>query len=88
MRGKGAYARLEEPVRVFVEFQPSRPRIRRLWLCWRHRRYQIDKVHLYHTDWRGETLLHYLSVTAAGKYFKLRFDSKRLTWTVEEVFEP
>lgn len=87
-QGEGIYARVEEPVRIVVEFHPQRPRIRRLWLHWREKRHEIAEVHLYHQDRRGEAPQHFLSVTADGKYFKLRFDGKKLQWFVEEVFEP
>ena len=86
--GEGLYVKVGEPVVVTAEFHPERPRIRRLWLRWRDRRYEIREVHLYHAERWGEALQHFLSVTAGGKFFKLRFDSKKLQWFVEEVFEP
>ena len=86
--GEGLYVKVGEPVVVTAEFHPQRPRIRRLWLCWRDRRYEIREVHLYHAERWGEALQHFLSVTAGGKFFKLRFDGKKLQWFLEEVFEP
>jgi hypothetical protein len=32
--------------------------------------------------------MHYFCVTAGRKFFKLRFDSKKLQWFLEEMYEP
>ena len=86
--GEGTYVQLDEPIEITVAFHPKRPCIRKLILYWKERRYVITNVHCYYTEWQGEVLMHYLTVTAGGKSFKLCFNSKRLQWAIKEVYEP
>lgn len=85
---EGIYVKVGEPVRIAAEFHPRRPRIRRLVLHWRERRYEITKIHFYHQERWGEALQHLLHVTANEVFFKLRFDGKKLQWVLEEYYEP
>jgi hypothetical protein len=87
-QAEGTFVQLNEPVKMSVEFQPQKPRIGRFTLYWRRRQYIITRVNLYHNAMEGEVLMHYFSVTAGGKFFKLRFDSKRLQWFITSIYEP
>ncbi len=88
LQTEGTFVKPNEAIKVTVEFQPKKPRIYKLSFVWQTKRYEIRRIHLYHTAMHGEVLMHYLSVTANRKFFKLRFDSKRLQWFIDEVFEP
>ncbi len=59
------YRQLSEPIEVWARFQAGRPRIVRLFFRRQGRLFQVRQVHFYHTEQRGEALIHHLSVTAA-----------------------
>jgi hypothetical protein len=81
----------EMPVAVAAWFDPRRPPDRRvicLKLLWNGEPRLIKQFDLYHQDRKGEALLHYFSVSDRQRHYKLRFDSQRLLWLVEGIYEP
>ncbi len=85
--GEGSYETPNEPASVEVRFQPEKPRIGRLLIHWGGRWIEAEH-HFYHATERGDALQHHLHVSANGKYFELRFDTKRLQWFVEQFHDP
>lgn len=54
---------------------------------WKNRVYTIQKLGLHYTLYRGTTLFHMFAVSDHQNYFLLAFNTKNLTWTLEEVGE-
>lgn len=80
-------AKVNDLVSVIWSFEASTRRIRIHKMHWQHRDYVPAKIDFHHRSYQGRNLVHYFSVAdeQAGLYFKLLFDTKALTWTLEEV---
>lgn len=52
---------------------------------WGSREYKIQKVGLYHTVSKGQTLFHVFSVITDTLFMRLTLNSSTLTWRLEEV---
>jgi hypothetical protein len=76
---------LAEPINVWVFFQGSK--ISPYLFVWKQRRIKIDQVNLVHTSREGSALIYYFSVESEGNFYRLRFDSLKLKWTLEAVEE-
>lgn len=66
--------------RVNVVLASDRP----ISLHWRNRDYRITKIGLRHEDLEGNTLVHLFSVLSGTIFFKLKFNTKNLAWTLVE----
>lgn len=55
-------------------------------LKWNGRVYNINKVNMRHQTMEGQTLIHYFSVSDSTNFFKLAFNTKNLTWKLEQVY--
>jgi hypothetical protein len=81
----------EMPVSVAAWFDPRQPLDKRvvcLKVLWNGQPRVIKQFDLYHQDKEGETLLHYFSVSDQLRHYKLRFDSRKLLWLIEGIYEP
>ena len=80
----------EEPIKVVAWFDPYQPICKRV-LClkflWNGRAHLIREIDLYHQAERGKNLMHYFSVAEGPFHYKIRFDSKRLLWVLDGVYE-
>lgn len=85
---EGTYVQLHEPIVITVEFHPQRPKLRKLLFTWKGRQYMSKEVSGYHNELIGESLVHYFSVMAAGKFFEIGFDSRKLEWFIKVLYEP
>ncbi len=76
-----------ELISVIWSFEAVQRKIRIHKIHWQHREYHPGKIDFHHTAQQGRVLIHYFSVAdeAAGLYFKLGFNSKALTWFLDEV---
>lgn len=74
-----------EPVNVWVFFEGSS--IQPWCFFWRKRQIKIDKVNLVHTSKDGTSLFYHFSVTSNGNFYRLKFDTNKLNWTLEAVEE-
>lgn len=74
-----------EPINVWVFFKNSaiQPHI----FLWKERKIKIDKINLIHTSKFGATTFYHFSVLSKGNFYKLRFDTNLLKWTLESVEE-
>jgi hypothetical protein len=55
------------------------------WVFWRGRTYQITKIGLHHTYCEGRILYHIFSVVSQTLFFRLKFNTENLFWTLEEI---
>ncbi len=51
---------------------------------WRGRTISIQNIDMRHTVREGRRLYHVFSVSDGSWYFRLKFDTDNLTWTLEE----
>ena len=77
-------SKLNDPIEVAAKFQQGHliP-----WkFLWQGREIKINKVNLVHHVWEGRSKIYYFAVSDSTNYFKLRFDTDKLTWRVVEVY--
>ena len=76
--------RLHDPIDVAAVFSQSvvTPRLFR----WQDVRYPVDQVNQRWQGKNGGITLWYFAVSVGHDAYKLAFDTKALTWTLEEVY--
>lgn len=74
-----------EPINVWVFFKGSS--IEPWCFFWKKRQIKIDKVNLVHTSRDGNSLYLHFSVTSSGNFYRLKFDTNKLNWTLEAIEE-
>lgn len=77
---------LNEPVSVLSIYSKKHNIFKPEILTWDNIDYRLGKVDFYHKTKKGATTLHHFSLTDKdeGAYFKLVFNSSKLSWTLEE----
>lgn len=55
------------------------------YVLWKGRTYKINQVGFHHTYLQGETLCHIFSVVSGSVFFKINFNTKDLSWKLEEI---
>lgn len=53
---------------------------------WNGREYPVRKVNLAYTKYEGRSKIYYFAVSDETNYFKLRFNSDDLGWTLVETY--
>lgn len=76
---------IQEPINVWVFFSGSKIEPRSFF--WRERLIKIDQINLVHTSKNGASLFYHFSVSSGGNFYRLRFDTSKLTWMLEAVEE-
>ncbi|EKE13936.1 MAG: hypothetical protein ACD_12C00743G0001 [uncultured bacterium] len=78
------YEIINEPIKVLVSFSglQVKPQV----LIWRGKKYVIEKVNLVAKDREGEALIYHFSVSDKANYFKISFNTKNLSWQLEELY--
>ena len=76
--------RLHEPVDVAAVF--SQGVITPKQFRWQAVRYQIDRVNQRWQSKNGGIAIRYFAVSVGRDAYKLAFQTKELTWTLEEVY--
>jgi len=75
---------------VAAWFDPSKPpeqRVTCMKFVLNNRVHLVKQVDLYHRSRHGEALWHTFSVADRERHYKLRFDSKKLLWTLEGTYD-
>lgn len=54
---------------------------------WKNRDYKVTKIGLRHDYYEGKILVHVFSVLSGSLFFKLKLDTKHLSWLLLETFE-
>jgi hypothetical protein len=73
-----------DPISVIASFRERD--VKPLAFKWGGRDWHVKRVNMVHEDRDGRTKLVYFSVSDEANYFKLRFNSETLAWTLEEVW--
>lgn len=76
---------ISEPVDVWVLFQKSK--IQPTVFFWHGRQIKIEKINLVHSSKEGSNTFYYFSISSAGNFYRLKFDTQKMNWTLEEVEE-
>jgi hypothetical protein len=74
-----------DPISVLASFRERE--VKPLAFTWGGRDWQVKRVNMVHEDREGRAKLVYFSVSDEANYFKLRFNSETLAWTLEEVWQ-
>lgn len=75
---------VNEPVEVVTVFKKNK-----VWpalIKWGENKYRIRSVDMIHQIFDGDTRIHYFSVSDAVNSFKLAFNTKNLSWNLEQVY--
>lgn len=73
-----------DPISVIASFHERG--VKPVAFKWGGRDWQVKRVNMVHEDREGRAKLIYFSVSDEANYFKLRFNSETLAWTLEEVW--
>lgn len=76
---------IQEPVNVWVLFKGSQ--LEPWCFFWKGRQIKVDKINLVHTSKDGSTTFYHFSISSAGNFYRLKFDTKNLKWSLETVEE-
>ena len=74
-----------EPIDVWVFFKGSS--VQPWCFFWHGRQIKIDKVNLIHTSKDGDSLYLHFSVSSGGNFYRLKFDTGKLRWSLEMIEE-
>lgn len=74
---------INEPVQAACLFQGGQARP--LKFLWGGKEYRVEGVNLAYSRFEGRTKAYFFAVTSQGSFFKLKFDSGSLGWTLLEA---
>lgn len=74
-----------EPINVWVFFKGTL--VQPFMFFWQNRQIKIEKVNFIHTSKDGATTFYHFSVSSAGNFYRLKFDTKNLKWFISGVEE-
>lgn len=74
---------IQEPINVWVLFKESK--IQPYYFFWHGRQIKVEKINLVHTSKNGAHLFYHFSVSSGGNFYRLGFDTSKLTWLLEAV---
>lgn len=72
---------IHEPVDVWVLF--TKHLIQPHTFFWKGRRIKVEQVNLIHTSKEGTNTFYHFSISSGGNFYRLRFDTGKLSWTLE-----
>jgi len=72
---------IQEPINVWVFFKNNS--IKPYSFFWRSKQIKIDKINLIHTSKNGASVFYHFSVSSGGDFYRLKFDTNKLNWTLE-----
>jgi len=72
-----------ESVNVWVFFKGNL--IQPYSFFWHGRQIKIDKINLIHTSKNGIWVFYHFSVSCGGNFYRLKFDTNKLSWMLEAV---
>lgn len=78
---------MQEKVDVVTIYDRTAGRIAPYRLRWHGKTFDITKVGLHYTYWRGRDLHHIFTVTDGTTFFKLDHDTSNLQWMLTEVHD-
>ena len=76
---------IQEPIDVWVLF--SKNKIQPHTILWHGRKIKVDKINLVHTSQEGSSIFYHFSVSSGGNFYRLKFDTNKLKWSLEMMDE-
>lgn len=76
--------KLDAPISVKIVYNHHQRSFVPKVIQWEGREYPVIKIGLHHTAREGRTLMHFFSVTTPNLFFRLKFNTDNLNWSVEE----
>ena len=76
---------LLEPINVWVFFKGAT--IQPYVIFWNERKIKVETINLVHSSKDGDATLLHFSVSSGGNFYRLRFDTKKLKWFMEQIEE-
>ena len=74
---------ISEPINVWVFFKGSL--IQPWCFFWKSRQIKVDKINLVHSSKEGSNIFYHFSISSEGNFYRLKFDTGKLNWSLEEV---
>jgi hypothetical protein len=78
------YESINQPIHVAAVFKGGKAVP--LKFLWNGREYPVAKVNLSYSQFEGRAKIYYFAVSDQANYFKLRFNSDDLGWTLVETY--
>ncbi|MBI4363437.1 MAG: hypothetical protein HY545_01155 [Candidatus Doudnabacteria bacterium] len=78
------FNQINEPIEVITRF--SENELIPVKFLWQGREFIVQKINLAYADWEGRSKIYYFAVSDSVNYFKLRFDTEKLSWTLLESY--
>lgn len=75
---------INEPIEVSARFEKGK--LIPVSFIWQNREYEVQKVNLSWSQYEGRSKIYYFAVSDSVNYFKLRFDSEKLSWILIESY--
>ena len=60
--------------------------VKPLFFKWNSREYTVTKINMVHSTREGRDKIYYFSVIDNANYFKLKYNSSTLQWSLEETY--
>ncbi len=76
---------LSEQVSIQMVFDHRVGRAKPQQIFWKNHLYPVTQVGLRHCFRDGRKLFHIFSLISNNLFFRLRFDTENLSWTLEEI---
>ncbi len=57
------------------------------YFIWHGKQIKIDKINLVHTSKDGGSVFYHFSVSSKDNFYRLKFDTNKMNWTLEAVEE-
>lgn len=80
---------LDEQVSVLASFAPGPRNMMRVTphvMKWQGRRYNLEKMGLYHPERRGTKRVHVFSFSSGPTAFRVELDPETLEWRLREAY--
>lgn len=78
------FTEINEPIEVAANFTQNQ--LLPFKFVWNGRDVIIKKINLAYSSWEGKVKIYYFAVSDDANYFKLRFDTGSLGWTLLESY--
>lgn len=76
---------LSESVSVQIVFDHRLHQAKPQQLFWNNKVYPVTQIGLRHCFREGRKLFHVFSLVSNNLFFRLRFDTENLSWTLEQI---
>ena len=76
---------IQEHIDVWVLFTKSG--LQPISFFWHGRQIKVEKINLIHSAKSGANTFYYFSVSCEDNFYRLKFDTNKLSWTLEAIEE-